>query len=654
MCGIVGWAFDPNLAEDQGLIEAASNQLKSRGPDASGSWTARDGVVTFGHRRLSVLDVSPTGAQPMRSSDGRFVITFNGEIYNHLELRERLEREGGVPQGGWRGTSDTETLIASVAAWGVDDTLKAASGMLAFGLWDARNRSLTLARDRFGEKPLYVARTHRGIAFASELKALEGLPGFDTTIDSSALAFFLGHGYVQAPATIYRATSKLVPGSYVTLTEANMAALPSSGDFLASLRCYYWRLIDVAQSGLSAPFLGTESEAVDELEKRLMAAVRRQQISDVPLGAFLSGGIDSSAVVALMQASGETRVKTFTIGFEDGDYDESVFAEKVAAHLRTDHTTVMMSPNEALERIDRLPAIWDEPFADVAQLPALLLSEVTRRSVTVALSGDGGDELFGGYDRYSWTESAWTKLKGIPLPARRALANAVRLIPPSQWDRVARLLPGGVRSRLSGDRIHKIAALIPAANVSELYETLLSSWKSRDPLLLGEQPRLVPHWSGYPTLPTIAETFMLRDAVDYMTDDVLVKVDRAAMSVSLETRAPILDPQVAAFAWQLPLAMKRSGGTNKLVLRKLVHRYVPAELVERPKAGFAVPLDDWLRGPMRAWAETHLSAEALTRGGLNADPIRRAWQAHLIGTENHRYFLWNVLTYQAWMAHRLH
>jgi len=641
------------LANDHGLIEAAANELKSRGPDASGVWIASDGIVTFGHRRLSVLDVSPTGAQPMRSSDSRFVITFNGEIYNHLELRERLEREGSAPQGGWRGTSDTETLLASVRAWGVEATLKAASGMLAFGLWDARDRSLTLARDRFGEKPLYVARTLHGIAFASELKALEGLPGFDTMVDPAALAYFLGHGYVQAPATIYRAVSKILPGSFVTLSEADMVALPRSGDFLAGSRNFYWRLIDVVEAGSAAPFTGTESEAVDELEKLLMAAVRRQQISDVPLGAFLSGGIDSSGVVALMQASGGARVKTFTIGFEEGKYDESGFAEKVAAHLGTEHTTVIMSPNEALERIDLLPAIWDEPFADVSQLPTLLLSEVTRRAVTVALSGDGGDELFGGYDRYAWVENSWAKLKRFPVPARRALANAVRLASPAQWDRVAGLLPRGARSRLSGDRIHKIAALIPAANVSELYENFLSSWKGRDPLLLGEQPRAVPHWSGSPTLPTIAETLMFRDAVDYMTDDVLVKVDRAAMSVSLETRAPILDPQVAAFAWKLPLVMKRSGETNKLVLRKLVHRYVPAELVERPKAGFSVPIDDWLRGPMQEWAETHLSTDALTRGGLNADPIRRAWHAHLAGTENHRYFLWNVLTYQAWRAHHL-
>lgn len=590
----------------------------------------------------------------MRSVDGRFVLTFNGEIYNHLELRTRLESESSSASlYGWRGTSDTETLLACIHAWGIETTLKRASGMLAFALWDTLERSLTLARDRFGEKPLYVSRTPHGVAFASELKALEGLPGFDSTVDPAALSSFLRHGYIKAPATIYEATTKLLPGTYVTLTEADVKSLPRLGDFLTDFRYFYWRLIDVVRAGLANPFTGTELEAVDELDRVLTAAVRRQQISDVPLGAFLSGGIDSSAVVALMQAGGGTRVKTFTIGFEDGEYDESGFAEKVAAHLGTDHTTVMMSPDEALERIDLLPAIWDEPFADVSQLPTLLLSEVTSQAVTVALSGDGGDELFGGYERYDWTESAWGKLKHIPAPARRALSNAVRLVPPGRWDQVARLLPGNASSRLSGDRIHKVAALLPAAHVSELYENFLSSWKERSPLLLQEQERTSPHWSGYPVLPTIAETLMFRDAVDYLPDDILVKVDRAAMSVSLETRAPILDPEVAAFAWKLPLAMKRAGGTSKIVLRKLVHRYIPAELVERPKAGFAVPLDDWLRGPMRDWAETQLTADALTRGGLNADPIRRAWQSHLAGTENHRYFLWNVITYQAWRTRRI-
>lgn len=586
----------------------------------------------------------------MCSPDGRFVITFNGEIYNHLELRASLERQGASPRGGWRGSSDTETLLAGMEAWGIERLLKLASGMFAFAIWDGKEHTLTLARDRFGEKPLYVSRIGRGIAFASELKALETLPGFDSATDWSSLGFFLEHGYVQAPASIYAATAKLLPGSFITVSESDVAALPMSGDFLSGVRRFYWRLIDVAEQGLAAPFSGSDSEAVDELDSILSAAVGRQQISDVPIGAFLSGGIDSSAIVALMQARASAPIKTFTIGFEEGEYDESKYAERVAAHLGTDHTTVMMSPTEALNRVAILPTIWDEPFADVSQLPTLLLSEVTRRVVTVALSGDGGDELFGGYERYTWTESAWPKLRQIPFPVRRAMANAITIIPPAGWDRVSKLLPSRARAILSGDRLHKISALIPATNVSELYENFLSSWRSKTPLLLNGVPPTRSHWSGYPSLPTIAETFMFRDAVDYMPDDVLVKVDRAAMSVSLETRAPMLDPEVAAFAWRLPLSQKRAGGTGKLTLRRLVHRYVPSELVERPKAGFAVPLDEWLRGPMREWAEAFLSESELTSAGLNATAIRRVWCAHQEGTENHRYFLWNVLTYQAWRA----
>lgn len=623
-----------------------------RGPDASGSWIAPDHSVTFGHRRLAVIELSAAGAQPMASAGGRFVITFNGEIYNHQELRRRLEAEGAVPEGGWRGSSDTETLLVAARAWGIEETLKAAVGMFAFGLWDAEARTLTLARDRFGEKPLYVARVGSGIAFASELKALETLPGFDKTVNASALDFFLGHGYVQAPATIYLATSKLLPGSIVTLTEADMAVLPRDGDFLSGNRAFYWRLIDAVRAGEDAPFAGSVEDAVDELDRLLSASVRGQQLSDVPLGAFLSGGIDSSAVVALMQAHSTGKIKTFTIGFEEGEYDESKHAERVAAHLGTEHTTVMMSPNEALDRVARLPAIWDEPFADVSQLPTLLLSEVTRRAVTVVLSGDGGDELFGGYERYGWTEGTWDKLRRVPVPARRAVANAIRLVPPARWDRVGRVLPGRLRTQLSGDRLHKISALLPAPTVAELYDNFLSSRKFGDQLLLGGTPQPLPHWSGYPTLRTISETLMYRDAVDYMTDDVLVKVDRAAMSVSLETRAPLLDHNIAAFAWRLPIHMKRSGGEDKIPLRRLVHRYVPRPLVERPKAGFAVPLDEWLRGPMRNWAEAFLSTDALSAAGLHAAPIRRAWQAHVAGAENHRYFLWNVLTYQAWRTHR--
>lgn len=651
MCGIVGWAFNRELSRTPGLIETAADTLQNRGPDASGYWHEEDYALVFGHRRLSVLELSDAGAQPMKSEDGRLITIFNGEIYNHEKLRSELEAAGSAPEHGWRGTSDTETLLAAINAWGLPRTLNAITGMFAFALWDRHTHTLNLARDRFGEKPMYVARIGEGIAFASELKALWQLPGFDKSINQGALSHFLGHGYVRAPASIFNGTVKLLPGSYVTLNPANSRSLSGTGDFLAPVRKFYWKLSEVAKKGLADPFTGSEDEAIDELDRVLTDSVRQQQISDVPLGAFLSGGIDSSAVVTMMQKSAKGRTKTFTIGFDEDQYDESKHAEKVAAHLGTDHTTVVMSPDEALNRVDRLPAIWDEPFADVSQLPTLLLSEVTSRGVTVALSGDGGDELFGGYERYAWTDSAWSSLRKIPLWLRNTASTGVRTIPPKAWDSAMRLFPEKHRNRLDGDRVHKLATMVRARSVEELYGNFVSSWKS-DESLLQHGPQIQDlHWSGESEFPSIPETFMFKDAVDYMPDDVLVKVDRAAMSVSLETRAPFLDPDVAAFAWSLPLTMKWTPSIGKLTLRRLVHRYVPAELIERPKAGFAVPLDDWLRGPMRAWAEDFLTEEALSESGLNAKAIRRVWLAHLAGTENHRYFLWNVLTFQAWRAY---
>lgn len=585
----------------------------------------------------------------MRSFDGRFVLTFNGEIYNHLDLRARLERESAAPPGGWRGTSDTETLLTAVVAWGIERTLKAAHGMFALGLWDSRKRALTLARDRFGEKPLYVARIGTGIAFSSELKALRTLPGFNTSLDPSALGDLLTAGYIRAPATIYQGSCKLLPGTYATITASAARDMPSTGDFLVEALRPYWQLIDQVIEGAASPFTGSEDDAVDELQRHLSAAVRAQQISDVPLGAFLSGGIDSTAVVALMQAGANRKVQTFTIGFEEDSYDESPHAELVAKHLGTEHTTVMMSPNAALERVSLLPTVWDEPFADISQLPSLLLAEVARRSVTVALSGDGGDELFGGYARYEWIRRNWPRISRIPYPVRRTAANVVSLLTPERWSGLLSLLPGRA-GRYTGWRLSDAAALIASATVAELYETYMSAWKPGARQLL-PQPERRPHWSGYPDLGSPVASAMLYDSVDYMPDDVLVKVDRAAMSVSLETRAPLLDPTIASFAWSLPMSMKQADGQGKRVLRRLVHRYVPAGLVERPKAGFSVPLDDWLRGPMRSWAEDHLTERALSSSGLNPTPIRAAWQAHLVGTANNRQFLWNLLTFQAWKDH---
>lgn len=645
-------AFEPSLTTSLDLLESSIERIQRRGPDGHGLWRSPDGSVAFGHRRLSVIDTSDSGSQPMRSPFGGDAITFNGEIYNHLDLRRRLESDNAVPSGGWQGSSDTETLLVALRAWGVEATLKAAIGMFAFGYWDGVTHELVLARDRFGEKPLYITRIGRGLAFGSELKAIDHLPGFNRAVNQSALNHFLIHGYVQAPSSIYAGTMKLLQGSYVRLSEQDVAGMDRVGDFIAPHLKFYWRLVDVARGGIKNPFSGDDEEAIDQLGVLLTNAVRRQQLSDVPLGAFLSGGIDSTAVVALMQSTSTRPVKTFTISFDERDYDESMHAEAVARHLGTDHTTAEMTTQAALDRIPLLASIWDEPFADVSQLPTLLVSEVARRDVTVALTGDGGDELFAGYDRYQWTVDVWSKLGSVPQNVRRIVAKTMLAFPQSSWDRLFGVLPGGLSSRVTGDRVHRIAALLPARNPGDLYEGTLSSWKGLEPLLLEGEPARVPHWSGYPDMGNLVLTMMLRDSLDYMPDDVLVKVDRAAMRMSLETRAPLLDPAVTEFAWSLPLSFKLRNGVGKWILRKLVHRHVPPHLVERPKSGFGVPIHLWLRGPLRSWAESLLSPQTLTAAGLNAKPIRNAWEAHVAGKADHQYFLWHVLSYVAWREER--
>lgn len=584
----------------------------------------------------------------MFSECGRFVITFNGEIYNHLDIREELVRDAGQPSQGWRGTSDTETLLAALKAWGVERTLKSAYGMFAFALWDEEKSELTLARDRLGEKPLYVARVGKGLAFASELKAIENLPGFDKTLNNRALAGYLRQGYISAPATIYRASAKLLPGTYLRVTDQQVRGMATEGDFLAPNRRPYWQVVEVAKSGITDQFEGSDEEAIDALGEVLSRAVGRQKIADVPVGAFLSGGIDSTAVVALMQAGATDPVRTFTISFDDPEFDESPHAESVARHLGTAHTTVPMSMTDALERVPLLPTIWDEPFADASQLPTLLVSEVARRHVTASLSGDGGDELFAGYSRYHWTKSAWSKLSSYPTFARRVAAGGMAALPAPAWDGLAKILG----ERVSGERMHKVASLVAANNAGDLYATTLSAWRGNEQLVLNTDESPEPHWSGYPDLGDLTHTLMHRDSVDYMPDDVLVKVERASMSVSLETRAPFLDPDVVAFAWSLPLEKLVRGGKGKWVLRKLVHRYVPEDLVERPKVGFAVPIHTWLRGDLRGWAEGLLAKDKLAAGGLNAAPIMGAWHAHLSGKQDNRYLLWHVLNYLAWRESR--
>jgi len=654
VCGIVGWAFNSALAQDEDLLKVALGKLKHRGPDETGAWESADKLVTFGHTRLSVVELSAAGAQPMHSECGRHAVAFNGEIYNHLYLRSLLEKEGRGPGRGWRGSSDTETLVAAITAWGHAKTLERAVGMFALASWDSETRTLTLARDAIGEKPLYAARVGQGIAFASELKALADLPGFDSNIDFSSLADYIELGYVPAPGTIYASATKVLAGTFVQLRQSDLPTMARHGDFLAHNRTRYWRVEDVITRAQAEPFSGDVEEAVAELEKVLGAAVGSQMVADVPLGAFLSGGIDSTAVVALMQSQSNTRVKTFTIGFENPEHDESAFAKLVADRLGTDHSCVVMTQNDLLDRVPEIPGIWDEPFADSSQLPTLLVSEVARRRVTVSLSGDGGDELFSGYSRYSWLEGTWPRLARVPHPARVVASLGLNHLPRRAWDAAMKALPNSARLAVSADRLGKLAQVLPARDPIDLHMRGLMAGRAEQ--LLMEHPlRHVHPWhsGAIPDLGSHRERAMFRDLVDYLPDDVLVKVDRAAMNSSLETRAPFLTPSIIAFAWSLPMNLKFRGGTGKFVLRRLVGRYVADEVIaSRPKAGFAVPLASWLRGPLRDWGESLLTVSSLRSNGLRAGPIRRAWSAHLSGKENHQYLLWTILMYQAWAEHR--
>jgi asparagine synthase (glutamine-hydrolysing) len=630
-----------------------ANSIAHRGPDDAGVWVDEATRVGLAHRRLSILDPSPAGHQPMASACGRYVIVFNGEIYNHLELRETLgaclssmaslQRGGGV--GAWRGHSDTETLLAAIVAWGMETTLKQCVGMFAFALWDRHERSLTLARDRLGEKPLYYGWVNGTFLFASELKALRAWPGFSAEIDRAALALYMRHNYVPAPWSIYRSIWKLLPGTLLRVT-ADGESTPTA----------YWSAREAASAGLAQPFAGDDREAADELERLLRQSIAGQRLADVPLGAFLSGGIDSSVVVALMQSMSAQQVKTFTIGFHENEYNEAEHAKAVAAHLNTDHTELYVTSRQAMDVIPLLPALYDEPFSDSSQIPTYLVSALARRHVTVSLSGDGGDELFGGYNRYFWAMHLWRRLSLAPAPFRRSLGRLLIGVSPGAWNRVFRLLGPLLPSRLHhanpGDKLHKLAALFAARQPEAIYQRLVSHWEDPARVVLGaREPATVvsdpAHWLDSPDF---AQRMMYLDQISYLPDDILVKVDRAAMGVSLETRVPMLDHRLVEFAWRLPLSMKIRDGQGKWLLRQVLYRHVPRELIERPKMGFGVPIDQWLRGPLREWAESLLDEGRLRREGyFEPAPIRKKWGEHLSRDRNWSYCLWDVLMFQAWL-----
>ena len=648
MCGIAGfvggdWSSKREITTTLGRMVGS---LRHRGPDHNAIWSDSEAKVAFAHNRLAILDLSPAGNQPMESPSGRFVTVYNGEIYNHLELRRELTQSG--LHHNWRGHSDTETLLAAIEAWGTRGTLERVTGMFAFALWDRSSRELTLARDRLGEKPLYYGRQRANGAFlfGSELKALAQHQGFSGEIDRQALTLLLRYNYIPAPFSIYRGIAKLRPGFFLTLRQGNTEPKFEQ----------YWSGASVAERGVADPLDLTPEEATDELERLLKSAIGEQMIADVQLGAFLSGGIDSSAVVALMQSLSTRPVKTFTIGFREKGYNEAEQAKAVARHLGTDHTELYVTPNEARAVIPKLPHIYDEPFADSSQIPTHLVSSLAQRHVKVALSGDGGDELFGGYTRYALTSELWSRISSIPRPVRAGAGRALTMLSPSAWTKLGTaaggLVPGIARLNRLGDKIHKGAPLLSSASAAELYCGMVSLWRDPASLVIGASEPPSQATGDMPPLPGLRpiERMMALDMLGYLPDDILVKVDRAAMAVSLETRVPYLDHRVVEFAWRLPLNLKVKGAQSKWILRQLLYRHVPRQLIERPKMGFGVPIGSWLRGSLRDWAEDLIDEGRLLREGyLNPEPIRRAWNAHLSGKIDEQYRLWGVLMFQSWL-----
>lgn len=654
MCGIVGF-LSKNLGADsvENVLRMAC-AIAHRGPDDFGEWVDVEAGVAFGHRRLSILDLSPSGHQPMISSSGRYVIVFNGEIYNHLELRTRLNSHALAGNNlassiAWRGHSDTETLLACFESWDIEFTVKQTVGMFAFAVWDKQNQTLTLGRDRFGEKPLYYGWQGSVFLFGSELKALKSHPAFLGEIDRGALALFVRHNYVPSPYSIYCGISKLVPGSLLTVSlQQNKEELK-----------YYWQMQNIVASGLSDPFLGTIDQAVESLDKLITNAVSLQMAADVPLGAFLSGGVDSSTIVALMQAQSSRPISTFCIGFHDIDYNEAAQAKAVSQYLGTDHTELFITDDNLKSVIPLLPTLYDEPFSDCSQIPTFLVSQLARQRVTVALSGDAGDELFGGYSSYLYTQKVWSFMSHCPLPLRNLISEGLTAFSPGTWNSFYNLmfkfssflLPSQPYYSDIGDKIYKISSLLKKNTPEDVYLRMISHVDEHDNTVINNRILTTIHKQpdSWPHHADLIHMMMYFDLMCYLPSDILTKVDLAAMGVSLETRVPFLDHRLVEFVWRLPLPMKIRSGETKYLLRQVLYKYLPKELVERRKKGFGIPIGTWLRGSLREWAETLLTEDRLRREGyLNPVPIRERWKEHLSGKRNWQHYLWNILMFQAW------
>ena len=650
MCGIIGF-LGGDFTNDQlsnAILEEMSDQIVNRGPDSAGIWLDSSTKIALGHRRLAIVDLSSAGYQPMTSGSNRYVMTYNGEIYNSDEIRNELIKSRVTVN--WRGHSDTEILLAGFDAWGVRETVSRVTGMFAIAVWDKELEQLTLIRDRIGEKPLYYgwqgSGSNKVFLFGSELKALKKHPQFINEIDRGSLALYMRYCYVPAPHSIYKGIMKVEPGTIVTVTLQESEHTTEK----------YWNALDVVRTGAESPFEGTVAEVTNNLDIALRKTISQQMMADVPLGAFLSGGIDSSTVVALMQAQSSRPIKTFTIGFSETGYNEAEFAKLVAGHLGTEHTELYVSSQDALNVIPKLPNLYCEPFADASQIPTFLVSSLARHHVTVSLSGDGGDELFCGYNRYLFADKLWKGLSMTPASVRELVGKSIKSLPAAGWNKTFELLnritPRKFNGISWGDKLQKGAGVIASKDLTNLYQGLVSNWQDPSAVVIGDGEHDRIFSTDVQLLSDVGDVqkMMAIDTVSYLPDDILVKVDRAAMGVSLETRVPFLDHHIFEFASKIPLAMKLKNGVGKLILRDILYRYVPKELIERPKMGFGIPMSDWLKGPLKEWAEELLGESRLrSQGFFYPEVVRQMWSEHLSGARNWQSQLWAVLMFQAWL-----